>query len=88
MQVTRPALVYLTHHIHLRALTKTYISTPIEFWSCPRLWCNMSAALEPVLPDEAETPADLAFPVTVFDIAFHPTSDVLAAGLISGKLEL
>lgn len=45
-----------------------------------------SAAAE--LAEEGDSPPDLKFPVPVFDVAFHPMQDVVAVGLISGKIEL
>ena len=33
-------------------------------------------------------PPDLRFSCLVFDIAFHPSQDVIAAGLVSGTIQL
>ena len=38
--------------------------------------------------DGTEQPPDLKFGCSVFDIAFHPHQNVLAVGLINGKLDL
>ncbi len=38
-------------------------------------------------PDDA-APPDLKFPCLVFDIAFHPTANIVAAALVSGSLQL
>lgn len=40
------------------------------------------------LVDEDDAPPDLRFPCQVMGIDFHPEQDVLAAGLVSGKVEL
>ena len=37
---------------------------------------------------EPEGPPDLRFQVEVTDIAFHPAQDVIAVGLISGKVDM
>jgi hypothetical protein len=47
-----------------------------------------AAAAAPSYIDADDSPPDLKFSCQVFDIAFHPAQDVLAAGLVSGKLEL
>ena len=41
-----------------------------------------------VVEDAAATPADLIFDCQPFDIAFHPSADVLAVGLVSGAVHL
>jgi hypothetical protein len=38
--------------------------------------------------DDDVAPPDLKFPCLVFDVAFHPTQDVIATGLVSGSLQL
>lgn len=38
--------------------------------------------------DDVECPPDLRFPVEITDISFHPTQDVVAVGLISGKVDM
>lgn len=37
---------------------------------------------------ERDTPADISFDCQPFDIAFHPSADVLAVGLVSGAVHL
>lgn len=38
--------------------------------------------------DDSPAIPDIRFACEVFDAAFHPLSDVIAVGLVSGKLEL
>lgn len=38
--------------------------------------------------DEVPTPRDLEFPCEVSELAFHPHQDVVAVGLVSGRIEL
>lgn len=37
---------------------------------------------------EASTPPDLAFDCLVFDLAFHPSQDLLAVGLVDGRVDV
>jgi hypothetical protein len=40
------------------------------------------------MDDDEQAPPEIAFEDVVFDLAFHPTHDVVAAGLITGAVEL
>jgi hypothetical protein len=39
-------------------------------------------------PSSEQNPPEIQFHCAVFDTGFHPLADIMAVGLVSGKIEL
>jgi hypothetical protein len=45
-------------------------------------------AMSAPAPSSDQNPPEIQFHCAVFDTAFHPLADIMAVGLVSGKIEL
>lgn len=67
--------------VSVKMVSPTLLTSP-----APRVWCEAMSA--PAAPAPDQNPPEILFPCPVFSTAFHPLADVLAVGLVSGKIEL